>query len=166
MTTLSPPNPDKQNGKETRPIGTTRVEIRNLEKVHHEARSGEFSFQIDEPPERGGTNKGLHPLGYFVTGAASCFLTQLSKVSMTKGYNVEGLEITARAHYDTSVSRQFTDIVYDVRMTGKLGREEAMILLHDAEKMCFVHQTLKHVIPLTSNLSLNGEFVISSAVGP
>lgn len=49
---------------------TIRATARILEDVHLEGTVRGHRFESDEPPERGGTNRGPAPLTYFVMGAA------------------------------------------------------------------------------------------------
>lgn len=77
------------------------------------------------------------------------------------------LEMTARGHVDLAkVGGHMTDVIYDVRLTGSENKEKLVEVLHEAEGMCFVHQTLKRAIPITANISLNGTDVTSHTVGP
>lgn len=63
-----------------RPIGTVRVDIARQDKKTFEAtyktEEKTFPLMIDEPEMRGGKGLGPTPLGYFVTGAASCLMMQ------------------------------------------------------------------------------------------
>lgn len=157
---------------------TFRADIRNIEHLKHEAISSnnsesKFTFTIDEPPDRGGTNTGLHPLGHFVIGAAACFFNQLVKVAMVWKLNFDSMEITAIAHvrrkpqeHQESNVREFTDFTYDVRLTGSEEIQTLEKLVVEGENRCYVHQTLKKAIPLTTNLFLNGTQVLSHTVGP
>ncbi|MHB8566334.1 MAG: OsmC-related (seleno)protein [Nitrososphaerales archaeon] len=149
-----------------RDIGTKRVDIKNVEQLRHEVSAHGFSLIVDEPAERGGTHLGLDPLGYFVTGAASCFLNQFARSIMIRDLKVDDLEMTARAHYDMAKTRDFTDFIYDVHLSGKESKENVLELLYEAERRCFVHQTLKKAIPLTTNVFLNGVQVVSHTLGP
>jgi hypothetical protein len=49
---------------------TVRATARILEDVHLEGVVRGHRLESDEPPERGGTNRGPAPLSYFVIGAA------------------------------------------------------------------------------------------------
>ncbi len=148
------------------PITTVRVDLKHIEQTKLEAKAGGFTIQIDEPAERGGTNTAPAPLNYFIMGAASCFLMQLVKVSMMKNLNVDGIEVIARGHLERVKKRKFTDIIYDITLIGSESPGNATELLHQAEEMCFVHQTLKDAIPVTSNMSLNGTPLTSHTLGP
>ena len=48
-----------------------------------------FQLMIDEPEVRGGKGSGPTPLGYFVTGAASCLMMQYANVLKEKPMPVE-----------------------------------------------------------------------------
>ncbi len=147
-------------------IGTIRADVRNIEQLHFEAKCFGFSIDTDEPPERGGTHTALDPLGYFIIGAASCFLTQVAREIMIRNLNIDTMEITARAHYDVARTREFSDMIYDLRLTGNETPEKTIELLHAAENRCFPHRTLSKAIPLTTNLSLNGTTITSHTMGP
>lgn len=161
--------PQDQRTKIGRNVGTVRVDIKNVEQLRHVAESREFKYEIDEPPERGGTNAGLNPLGFFLIGAASCFLNQLVKVAIVEDLKLDNMEVTARGHYNLHTGGgiyEFTDIVYDVKMDGSESKESLEELLKKGEDRCFVHNTLKKAIPLTTNISLNGKPLLSHTVGP
>ncbi|MGI0080024.1 MAG: OsmC-related (seleno)protein [Nitrososphaerales archaeon] len=157
---------DEQRGRMPRDVTTIRIDVRNLEQMHLEGLLEGFSVSVDEPPQRGGTNAGPSPLHYFLLGAASCFLTQMARVAIIKEMKIDSMEITARAHADRAKSRRFIDMIYDIRATGTETKDKTIELLHQAEEMCFVHNTLKSVIPMTSNLSLNGTQIATHTLGP
>jgi hypothetical protein len=57
----------------SRPTGAKisfRAVARILENVHLEGRVRGHRVECDEPPDRGGTNRGPAPLDYFLIGAA------------------------------------------------------------------------------------------------
>jgi uncharacterized OsmC-like protein len=155
---------DENRGK-MEDMGTIRVDVRNVEQLKHEARTSGFTLFVDEPEERGGTNAATNPLSYFVLGAASCFLTQIARSTIINGYEIDSMEVTARGHFRRT-TREFTEVIYDIRLTGSESNDRTIELLHDAESRCFVHQTLKKSLPLISNLSMNGTLLVTSTVGP
>ena len=158
---------DEARAKGGQELGTIRTDLRNIEHLHHEAKLREFTVTIDEPEKNGGTNKGPNPFGYFVIGAAACFFNQIAKVTIMNNLKIDTLEMTARAHVDLAKpGGHMTDVVYDVRLTGSETKENLIGMLKEAEGMCFVHQTLKRAVPLTSNISLNGSDITSHTVGP
>ena len=56
------------NESSARIRGLIRVEIDATEGVHAVAHSGGHEMHVDEPEERGGTNRGASPLAHFLTG--------------------------------------------------------------------------------------------------
>jgi uncharacterized OsmC-like protein len=158
---------DQMRARGGQEIGTIRTDLKNIEHLHHEAKLREFTVTIDEPVKNGGTNAGPNPLGYFLIGTAACFFNQIAKVTIMRDLKIDTLEMTARGHVDLAKhAGHITDIIYDVRLTGSETKEHLAELLSEAEDMCFVHQTMKRAIPLTANISLNGNEVLSHTVGP
>ena len=151
-----------------RPVGTVRVDVNHirqltLSSVCWEGAGLRFPLKVDEPPSRGGDAEGPAPLSYFVLGAASCLLTQFAKISMLEELKVDSLAITARAHFDHKIEGAFTDIIYDVTIVGREEGDSIIGLSQKAEKLCFASNTLKKVVKLTTNVTYNGEKIISLA---
>lgn len=157
---------DSRRAKKELETGTVRVDLKHLEQMKFEAKSEGFSYIIDEPGMQGGTNSGLKALGYFTIGAASCFATHVAKAIILNNLNIDTIEILARSHFDRSNTRRFTDIVYDLKLTGNETGEKLSELLTYAENTCYVHQTLKYILPLTTRVSMNGEELLTHTVGP
>ena len=146
-------------------VGTGRVDIRNVDNIMHEAKTEGVTIIIDEPVERGGTNKGLHPLGHFIVGIAACFMNQFVRISVIKDLNIDTVKMIMRAHWDRK-TREFIDMIFDVKITGSESNETAIALLNEAEERCIAHQTLKKAIPLISNLNYNGKKITSISHKP
>jgi uncharacterized OsmC-like protein len=148
----------------SRPIGTVRVDIARQEHKTFEAlfKTGEESFRlmIDEPEIRGGKGSGPTPLGYFVTGAASCLMMQYANILKEKPMPVEDIKMLARAHNDRE-ARVFTDMIYQVELTGTISEADAECLARAASERCFVENTIAKALPITTEVSLNGKRVVS-----
>lgn len=142
--------------------GTVRVDLVRMENKTFEAvfRSEEASFEflIDEPSVRGGDSRGPTPLGYFVAGAASCLAMQYAGLIKEQAIPVDGIKMLARAHHDRQ-RRVFKDMIYKVELTASISADEAVALAEAATKRCFVENTLTQVIPITTEVHLNGERV-------
>lgn len=115
---------------------------------------------IDEPEMRGGKGLGPTPLGYFVTGAASCLMMQYANVLKEKPMPVESIKMLARAHKDRD-ARVFTDMIYQVDLTGPISEAEAETLAKAASERCFVENTIAKALPITTEVSVNGKKVVS-----
>jgi uncharacterized OsmC-like protein len=154
-----------------RPIGTVRVDVQHIEQLRLEAVCWEgtdykFKVTIDEPPSRGGDAAGPAPLSYFVLGAATCLMTQYVKIIILNGLKLDSISMRARGHFDRQIEGAFTDIVYDVRLTGSEDSDRIRALAKDAEEHCFATNTLKRAIRLVTNVEYNGQRLVSLTASP
>lgn len=139
-------------------FGAERVDLVRTRGLRLEARKGRFTFSVDEPPERGGTDEGPNPLAYFLAGAASCLVNQYITDAVYRGVKLESVELTARGHFDRKLGGAFTEVVYDLRLTSPSPKEDVAELSREAEEMCYAHNTLKKAgVKMITNVFLNGE---------
>jgi putative redox protein len=138
-------------------FGSERVDLRRVDHLKVEVRKRQFAFCVDEPVERGGTDKGPNPLAYFIAGAASCLINQFLTDAIYRGVTLEDLEMAARGHFDRRMGGAFKEITYDLRLTSPSSKEDILSLAREAEEMCYAHQTLKKAgVKMTTNVILNG----------
>ncbi len=138
--------------------GADRVDISHIEQLRFNIRKGIHEFTVDEPRERGGTDRGANPLGYFIAGAASCLATQFLRVIISGSMKVETFEMTAVGRFNRRLGGSFDELIYDVRMTGQESGETVKELKKRAELRCYAHNTLKKAgVSLTTNLFWNGK---------
>lgn len=139
-------------------FGSERVDLRRVDHLKIEARKRHFTFYVDEPVERGGTDQGPNPLAYFIAGAASCLINQFLTDAIYRGVKLDDFEMTARGHFDRRMGGAFEEIIYDVRLTSPSSKEDIAALAGEAERMCYAHQTLKRAgVKMTTNILLNGK---------
>ena len=138
-------------------IGTHRIDIELVEQLRFRASFGHFSFSIDEPPERGGTDAGLSPLAYFVAGAASCLMTQYAKLAVAKDVEIRSMKAVARGHFDRRIGGAFRDMIYEIAIESAADEGTIREIAREAELMCYAHNTLKNTVRMQTNLTLNGK---------
>jgi len=139
-------------------FGAERVDLRRVEHLKVEVKKRHFTFYVDEPAERGGTDLGPNPLAYFIAGAASCLINQFLTDAIYRGVTLEDVEMAARGHFDRRMGGGFKEIIYDLRLTSPSSKEDILSLAREAEEMCYAHQTLKKArVKMTTNISLNGK---------
>jgi len=149
-----------------RPIGTVRVDAVHshqlrLASVCWEGEGLKFPVTVDEPPSRGGDAGAPAPLSYFILGAATCLLTQFSKLAMLGELKVDSLSMTARGHFERKIEGAFTDVTYDVKIAGSEAPATIEKLSRDAERQCFASNTLKKALKLTTNVDYNGSHLLT-----
>lgn len=138
-------------------FGSERVDLRRVDHLRLEARKRAFTFTVDEPAERGGTDRGPNPLAYFIAGAASCLVNQYLTDAVYRGVKLEKVELAARGHFDRRMGGAFSEIIYDLRLTSSSSEDEVLKLSKEAEEMCYAHNTLKKAgVKMVTNLFLNG----------
>ncbi len=139
-------------------FGAERIDIKRVDHLTLEARKRDFTFVVDEPSERGGKDRGPNPLAYFIAGAASCLINQFLTDAVYRGVKLDGVELTARGHFDRKLGGAFDEIIYDLRLESPSAREQVLELAKEAEEMCYAHNTLKKAgVKMTTNLILNGK---------
>ena len=138
-------------------FGAERVDLKRIDHLKVEVRKRGFTFYVDEPEERGGTDQGPNPLAYFIAGAASCLMNQFLTDAVYRGIDLRGFEIAARGHFNRKIGGYFTDIFYDLKLTSQSSKDAILTLAREAEEMCYAHQTLKRAgVKMTTNIFLNG----------
>jgi uncharacterized OsmC-like protein len=156
--TVKEENSERRRLKNER-IGTQRIDVQYVEQLRFEASFGSFSFVVDEPRERGGTDGGLPPLAHFLAGAASCLMTQYAKLALEKNARIDSMKAVVRGHFDRRLEGAFTDIIYDIEIKSPNNSEEIGAIAREAESMCYAHNTLKKSVRMNTNLVLNGRRV-------
>jgi uncharacterized OsmC-like protein len=139
-------------------FGAERVDLKRVEHLKFEVRKRHFTFFVDEPAERGGTDEAPNPLAYFIAGAASCLLNQYATLAIARGIPLTDLELTARGHFDRKLGGAFEEMIYDIRLSSKAATQSILSLSREAERMCYAHNTLKKAgVKMVTNLFLNGK---------
>lgn len=139
-------------------FGSERVDLKHLDHLTMEARKRHFTFLVDEPDERGGTDQGPNPLAYFLAWAASCLMNQYATDAIYREIKLDRFEIAARGHFDRRLGGAFSEMIYDIRISSDSPKEDILTLAKEAEEMCYAHNTLKKAgVKTTSNIFLNGK---------
>ncbi len=138
--------------------GADRVEVSHVAHLHFRVKKGRFEFDVDEPPERGGTGTGPNPLAYFLAGAASCLSTQFARLIIAKSMKVKRFNMTALGRFDRLLGGSFREVVYDVVMTGEESESAVARLAARAQLQCYAHNTLRKAgVELTMKVTWNGK---------
>lgn len=139
-------------------FGAERVDLRRIDHLKLEARKRGFTFLVDEPTERGGTDTGPNPLAYFIAGSASCLVNQFLTDAIYRDVELDDVQVTARGHFDRRLGGSFTEIIYDLKLSSPSTEAAILSLAKEAEEMCYAHQTLKKAgVKMSTNIFLNGK---------
>ena len=149
--------------------GIHRVAIQVEEGLRYRAtRPGEARFAtiVDEPTERGGTGQGEGPLFHFLTGAGSCLLNQYIRLAVAEGLDLTFTSMNVRGDARRDVGGGFEHIQQELFAEGTVSAEAMVRLAERAEGFCYVHNTLKSAVKITTVVHLNGQEVVRRVSDP
>lgn len=110
-------------------------------------RAGGFDIVVDEPERSGGTNTGPQPTDLLLASITSCFALAMAYVAGKRGIELLGLDVSAVGTYD---GPRFTRILLSA--TSDSPREVLEGLMPEAERLCYVSNTLRNQPELTIDL--------------
>ena len=146
-----------------------RIAIEVDEGLRYNAtRAGEARFVtvVDEPTERGGTGMGEGPLTHFLIGAGSCLLNQYIRVAVAEGLDVTFTSMNVRGDARRDVGGRFEHFQQELFAEGTASEEAMARLAERAEGLCYVHNTLKDAVKITTVVHLNGQEVVRRVSEP
>ncbi|HEU0286189.1 MAG TPA: OsmC family protein [Nocardioidaceae bacterium] len=105
---------------------------------------GRFSVVVDEPESAGGTDTGPQPTDLLLASITSCMALSIAWVAKKRGIELSGLEVTGVATYK---GLRFDRVAISV--SSDTPRDVVEELIPDAERLCYVSNTLRHQPELT-----------------
>ncbi len=75
------------------------------------------------------------------------------------------MKVTTRAHHSQE-ARAFKDMIFQVYLEGRCSADQAQKLAREASARCFVENMLNKAIPVTTEVHLNGNKILTSTRGP
>ena len=100
---------------------------------------GGFEIVVDEPETSGGTNTGPQPTDLLLVSIASCIALSMAFVARRRDIELLGLNVSVVGSYD---GLKFARI--SVSITSGSSREVLERLLPEAERVCYVSNTLRY----------------------
>ncbi len=162
----------EEREKATDPEGlrrVLRVEIESQDHYSHRAHPAgkpQLEMVVDEPKERGGKDLGPAPLAYFLTGVGTCFLNQLVSVSIAQGIDIRLQRMQVKGEFQRQVGGGFQHITQELFLDGDASEDVMQGLTEKAEAFCFIHNTLRNAVKMTTLIHLNGKEVVRRTSDP
>jgi putative redox protein len=100
---------------------------------------GNFEVVVDEPETSGGTDTGPQPTDLLLVSVSSCLALALAFVARKRGVDLLGLDVTAVGRY---AGLKFDKI--SVSISSASPRSVVEDLLPEAQRVCYVSNTLRH----------------------
>ena len=101
--------------------------------------AGNFEVVVDEPETSGGTDTGPQPTDLLLVSVSSCIALALAWVARKRGVELLDLDVTAVGRY---AGLKFDKI--SVSISSASPRSVVEDLLPEAERVCYVSNTLRH----------------------
>jgi putative redox protein len=109
---------------------------------------GNFEVVVDEPETSGGTDTGPQPTDLLLVSVSSCLALALAFVARKRGVDLLGLDVTAVGRY---AGLKFDKI--SVTISSASPRSVVEDLLPEAQRVCYVSNTLRHQPELAVEVS-------------
>jgi putative redox protein len=109
---------------------------------------GNFEVVVDEPETSGGTDTGPQPTDLLLVSVSSCLALALAFVARKRGVDLLGLDVTAVGRY---AGLRFDKI--SVTISSASPRSVVEDLLPEAQRVCYVSNTLRHQPELAVEVS-------------
>jgi len=84
-------------------------------------------------------------------------MTQYAKLAIAKNVPLISMKAIARGHFDRRVGGAFKRIIYEIAIESPASPDAIREIAQEAELMCYVQNTLKDLVHMQTNLTLNGE---------
>jgi uncharacterized OsmC-like protein len=82
-------------------------------------------------------------------------------LAISRELPVEDLKVMARVHLVRNLPSFFKDMVFEVRLEGKLTDAEIEALAREASRHCFVENTLAKSMSITTEVRFNGQKLLT-----
>lgn len=149
--------------------GLDRIEIEVTGPLAYVARNpheAEGMMAIGEPVARGGVGSGNSPLSHFLTGAASCLLNQFIRLAVADGLPLSFSGARVRGEFRREPGGAFERIATEVIASGHIDETTAATLVERAEAFCYVHNTLRRSVAMTTTLVVDGRVLVAHESAP
>lgn len=123
-----------------------RIAARRIDGLGHEVElEGGHQLIVDEPPDRGGDDRGPRPTQLLAASLAGCTAITVEMYAERKGWDVGRIEVDVEVGYDGPVPTSFAVALH---LPEQLDEEQRRRLLRIAAR-CPVHKVLAAETPVT-----------------
>lgn len=142
--------------------GTASGRMRNDIAVCFETTGERFELATDEGAFHGGENTAPPPLALFTAALTGCLMTQLRAFAPRMGIALDGLEVTARLHWEGEQEGAGPYVTHpvgfslDIAMDTPAPARDQHALLAAARRGCFLEQTLAEGVVVGHRLRIDG----------
>lgn len=122
---------------------------------------------IDEPPVLAGKDAGLSPVEHILIALGTCQEIMIAAYASVMDIPLDSVKVDLKSNLDVkgllgldeSVPAGFTDITYYTTIESPADQEALKKLVEAAESNCPVLDMLTRQVPVSGNVTLNGQTV-------
>jgi uncharacterized OsmC-like protein len=152
-------------------LATFEVSSRQTAGLHSEVSVRQFTLDVDEPPELGGSDRAPNPVEYVLAALATCQEITYRLYADALGIPLEGVSVKISGTLDLrgffaaddSVRPGYRDIAATVTLDSPAEAAELRRLKAAVDRHCPVLDVLRHVTPVSIGLEIAGQGAISDA---
>lgn len=119
---------------------------------------------IDEPPELGGENTGMNPVELVLAALGTCQQIMYSAYASVMGVPLKSVKVSVKGYLDLhglfgmneTVPPGYDNIRYETIIDSDADPETIRKLAETVEKHCPVLDIICRAIPVSGNITLNG----------
>lgn len=143
------------------------IETQWMGKMQFNALVNGHTIVMDAPPRAGGEENGPIPKPFVLTALSGC--TGMDVVTLLRKSNLAvadfSLKVTGELSKQAPLEYIAIHIIYDIK--GRNEDKEAVLraISDSQEKICGVSHMLKRALPVTWEISFNGETIFSNKSG-
>jgi putative redox protein len=144
-----------------------RCETWLVEDQHSKAKAGVHILDGDEPQDRGGTNRGPAPLEYLLASLGLCQQTMIARNLVLLNLSVESVRIELKGYFDRRgghieniTPRGVEEIRLKVLFESPEVAETIRRVMDAVELQCYVFNTLRRAVAISTEVFLNGERIL------
>ena len=152
-------------------LATFEVSSCQTAGLHSEVSVRQFTLDVDEPPELGGTDRAPNPVEYVLAALATCQEITYRLYADAIGIPLDGVSVKLTGTLDLrgffaaddSVRPGYRDIAATVTLDSPAEAAELRRLKAAVDRYCPVLDVLRHVTPVSIGLEIAGQGAISDA---
>ena len=148
------------------PIATFSASTSLVDDYRTSVQIRDFTFEVDEPPQIGGTDTGPTPVELVLAALGTCQEIVYATYARTLGIPIDGVDVTAEGRLDlrgffgvADVPAGFQDVTYTVDIASSAPAADIARLVEAVNAHCPVLDILQQPVTVHGAFRLNGETI-------
>ena len=143
---------------------THKIETQWMGKMQFNALVNGHTIIMDAPEKVGGEDRGPIPKPFVLSALSGCTGMDIVSILRNAGKEIQDLSIVVSGEISKQHPIVYTSIhiIYDFKGSEDFKQDALNAVLASQEKFCGVSHMLKSIMPVTWDVSYNGENIFSN----